>query len=82
MDREALVRAADAILEALRDLGVPFAGPARSAVHALDSLRRADEARRRLEELLQKAREDFKVRARQEGLEEVAQWVASLPIAD
>ncbi|MCX7689769.1 tetratricopeptide repeat protein [Thermoflexus sp.] len=82
MDREALVRAADAILEALSDLGVPFAGPARSAVHALDSLRRADEARRRLEELLQKAREDFKVRARQEGLEEVAQWVASLPIAD
>ncbi|MDW8064250.1 MAG: tetratricopeptide repeat protein [Anaerolineae bacterium] len=82
MDREALVRAADAILEALRDLGVPFAGPARSAVQAVDSLRRADEARRRLEERLREAEEDFKVRARQEGLEEVAQWVASLPIAD
>jgi tetratricopeptide (TPR) repeat protein len=80
MSHETVARIIEALLEVLGDVGVPGASAARLAIRGVESLRKSQAARRRLEELLQQAEEDFLQEARREGLEPVAQWVTSLPL--
>ena len=80
MPHETVAQAADVLLEVLGALGVPGTPLARRAVGGVESLRRSQAARQHLEGLLQEAEEDFVHQARQQGLETVAQWVASLPV--
>jgi tetratricopeptide (TPR) repeat protein len=80
MPHETVAQAADVLLEVLGALGVPGTPLARRAVGGVESLRRSQAARQRLEGLLQEAEEDFVHQAREQGLETVAQWVASLPV--
>jgi tetratricopeptide (TPR) repeat protein len=80
MPHETVAQAADVLLEVLGALGVPGTSLARRAVGGVESLRRSQAARQRLEGLLQEAEEDFVQQAREQGLETVAQWVASLPV--
>jgi tetratricopeptide (TPR) repeat protein len=80
MPHETVAQAADVLLEVLGALGVPGTPLARRAVGGVESLRRSQAARQRLEGLLQEAEGDFVQQARQQGLETVAQWVASLPV--
>jgi tetratricopeptide (TPR) repeat protein len=80
MPHETVAQAVDVLLEVLGALGVPGTSLARRAVGGVESLRRSQAARQHLEGLLQEAEEDFVHQARQQGLETVAQWVASLPV--
>jgi hypothetical protein len=87
MSRDHLRLTADVLLDVWKELGplvgiapLPGAPLIRHALDALESLRKSQDARRRLEELLQQAEEDFLKEARREGLEPVAQWVTSLPL--
>jgi len=80
MSHETVARIIEALLEVLGDVGVPGASAARLAIRGVESLRKSQAARRRLEELLQQAEEDFLQEAQREGLEPVAQWVTSLPL--
>lgn len=80
MSHETVARIIEALLEVLGDVGVPGASAARLAIRGVESLRKSQAARRRLEELLQQAEEDFLQEARREGLEPVARWVTSLPL--
>ncbi len=89
MPRDHLHWAADIMLDVWKELG-PLAGISlipgvpliRHALDALESLRKSQAARQRLEDLLWQAEQDFLQQARQQGLERVAQWVASLPVHD
>jgi tetratricopeptide (TPR) repeat protein len=87
MPRDHLRLTADVLLDVWKELGplvgiapLPGAPLIRHALDALESLLKSQDARRRLEELLQQAEEDFLQEARREGLEPVAQWVTSLPL--
>ena len=87
MPRDHLRLTADVLLDVWKELGplvgiapLPGAPLIRHALDALESLRKSQDARRRPEELLQQAEEDFLQEARREGLESVAQWVTSLPL--
>ncbi|MBC7227400.1 MAG: hypothetical protein H5T61_09210 [Thermoflexales bacterium] len=82
MSHKDVAQAVDTFLEVLGDLGVPLTGPARRAVRGVESLRRSEDARHRLADLLQGAEEDFRQKAQQQGLAPVADWVASLPVHD
>jgi len=80
MSHEAIAQAVDVLLDVLGAVGVPGTSVARRAIRGVESLRQSQAARQRLEELLKQAEEDFIQQARKDGLERVAQWVASLPI--
>jgi tetratricopeptide (TPR) repeat protein len=87
MPHDHLRLTADVLLDVWKELGplvgiepLPGASLIRHALAALESLRKSQDARQRLEELLQQAEEDFLQEARREGLEPVAQWVTSLPL--
>jgi hypothetical protein len=67
MSLETVARIIEALLEVLGDVGVPGASAARLAIRGVESLRKSQAARRRLEELLQQAEEDFLQEARREG---------------
>ncbi|HXF69903.1 MAG TPA: tetratricopeptide repeat protein [Thermoflexus sp.] len=82
MSHEAIAKAIDALLDVLGALGVPGTPIARRAVQGVESLRRSQEARRRLEERLQEAEADFREQAAREGLGAFADWVGSLPVHD
>ena len=80
MSHEAIATIVDVLLEVLGALGVPGTSVARRAVGGVESLRRSQAARQRLEELLRQAEEDFLREAKTQGLEAVAQWITSLPV--
>ncbi len=80
MPHETIAKAVDVLLDVLGALDVPGTSLARRAVGGVESLRRSQAARQRLEGLLQEAEEDFVRQARQQGLEDAAAWVASLPV--
>ncbi|MCX8066795.1 MAG: hypothetical protein N3B68_03045, partial [Anaerolineae bacterium] len=80
MSHEAIAQTVDTLLDILGDLGLPLTGPARLAVRGVESLRRSQEAQRRLAELLRQAEEDFQREAARQGLDPSFQWVASLPL--
>jgi hypothetical protein len=86
MPRDHLRLTADVLLDVWKELGplvgiapLPGAPLIRHALDALESLLKSQDARRRLEDLLQQAEEDFLQEPPGEGLEPVAHWVRQLP---
>jgi tetratricopeptide (TPR) repeat protein len=89
MPRDHLRLTADVLLDVWKELGplvgiapLPGAPLIRQALDALESLRKSQDARRRLEDLLGQAEQEFLREARGQGLDRVADWVRQLPFHD
>jgi hypothetical protein len=89
MPRDHLRLTADVLLDVWKELGplvgiapLPGAPLIRHALDALESLRKSQDARRRLEDLLQQAEQEFLREAPGQGLDRVADWVRQLPLHD
>jgi hypothetical protein len=87
MPRDHLRLTADVLLDVWKELGplvgispLPGAPLIRHALAALESLRKSQDARRRLEDLLGQAEQEFLREARGQGLDRVADWVRQLPL--
>ncbi|WP_322794799.1 tetratricopeptide repeat protein [Thermoflexus sp.] len=89
MPRDHLRLTADVLLDVWKELGplvgiapLPGAPLIRHALDALESLRKSQDARRRLEDLLGQAEQEFLREAPGQGLDRVADWVRQLPFHD
>jgi tetratricopeptide (TPR) repeat protein len=89
MPRDHLRLTADVLLDVWKELGplvgiapLPGAPLIRHALAALESLRKSQDARRRLEDLLGQAEQEFLREAPGQGLDRVADWVRQLPFHD
>jgi tetratricopeptide (TPR) repeat protein len=89
MPRDHLRLTADVLLDVWKELGplvgippLPGAPLIRHALNALESLRKSQDARRRLEDLLGQAEQEFLREAPGQGLDRVADWVRQLPFHD
>jgi predicted DNA-binding ArsR family transcriptional regulator len=89
MPRDHLRLTADVLLDVWKELGplvgiapLPGAPLIRHALDALESLRKSQDARRRLEDLLGQAEQEFLREAPGQGLDRVADWVRQLPLHD
>jgi tetratricopeptide (TPR) repeat protein len=87
MPRDHLRLTADVLLDVWKELGplvgiepLPGASLIRHALAALESLRKSQDARQRLEDLLGQAEQEFLREARGQGLDRVADWVRQLPL--
>jgi tetratricopeptide (TPR) repeat protein len=89
MPRDHLRLTADVLLDVWKELGplvgippLPGAPLIRHALDALESLRKSQDARRRLEDLLGQAEQEFLREAPGQGLDRVADWARQLPFHD
>jgi tetratricopeptide (TPR) repeat protein len=89
MPRDHLRLTADVLLDVWKELGplvgippLPGAPLIRHALDALESLRKSQDARRRLEDLLEQAEQEFLREAPGQGLDRVADWARQLPFHD
>jgi len=84
MPRDHLRLMADVLLDVRKERGplvgiAPLPGLIRHALDALESLRKSQKARRRLEDLLEQVEQDFLREAPGQGLDRVAKRVTQLP---
>jgi predicted transcriptional regulator len=89
MPRDHLRLTADVLLDVWKELGplvgiapLPGAPLIRHALDALESLRKSQDARRRLEDLLGQAEQEFLREAPGQGLDRAADWARQLPFHD